>query len=229
VLQAHPLFAILDPPARSALLQSSRSVSFRADRTIFRAGEAATCAYFLLSGAVRQFHRKGEVEATVKLFRAPALFGEMEVLAQQSYLENAKTLEPSEILIVPANLFRQLVDKQPAFAAALVRDLSARLCIASSNERCLAFDDIDTRLANLLLDYVNLAGDPCDGGVRIQTKLSQERMALDLGVSRKSVVRSLDRLVSLGLVEKIDGRYLVRDVEALRAQSSAGLGLVHGL
>src|SRR5688500_1330774 len=100
-------------------MQSSRMITFREDRTIFRAGEAATSAYFLLTGAVRQFHRKGDVEATVKLFRAPALFGEMEVLTQQNHLENAKTLEPSEIVIAPANLFRQLVDKQPAFAAAL--------------------------------------------------------------------------------------------------------------
>jgi CRP/FNR family transcriptional regulator, anaerobic regulatory protein len=229
VLCSHPLFAVLEESARRALVQSSRSVSYRGERTILREGEEATCVYFLLSGSVRVYHKKGEIESTVKLFRAPALFGEMEVLAGKQYLVNAKTIEASEILMVPSGLFRQLVDKQPAFAAALVRDLSARLCIARSNERCLAFDDVDTRLANLLLDYSNLAGAACEEGIRIEMKLSQERMALDLGVSRKSVLRSLDRFEQLGVVSKSNGRYVIRDVDALKAHSSDRIGLVYGL
>ena len=226
VASTHPLFLALEEHARRALLSSSRMVSFRADRTIFREGEAAESVYFLLLGAVRLFHKSGDAEVTVEMLRAPALFGEMEVLGGRNYLAHAKTLERSEILLVPASLFRQLVDKQPAFTAVLARSLSARLLIASWNERCLAFDDIDTRLANLLLDYVSLAGDPCDGGVRIRTKLSQERMAADLGVSRRSVIRSLDRFEALGLVHKSNGRYLIRDLDALRARGSERAGIV---
>jgi CRP-like cAMP-binding protein len=162
----------------------------------------------------------------VKLFRAPALFGEMEVMAERPFLEYVMTLEYSTILQVPSDLFHKLVRSQPRFAQAIAVDLAARLCIATHNERALAFDDVETRLANLLLDYAQFFGAPeGNGAIRLTVPLSQESMARDLAVSRKSLTRSLLKLKREGLLDKNNARYVLRDIDAIRSRGSGTLGL----
>ena len=202
---------------------------------------------------MRVYHRSANGnEVTVKLFRAPALFGEMEVLAGWPFLEYVITLEPSEIFLMPAAVLVKLLKTQRAFAEALAVDLSLRLCIATHHERALAFCNVDTRLnhrqtGQILADELDVpvardlvghgldatnaevAGEPCDLGVRITTLLTGNSMAHDLAVSRKSVVRALGKLEELALVAKAEGRYVVIDLDALRQRGSGTLGLAYKL
>jgi CRP/FNR family transcriptional regulator, cyclic AMP receptor protein len=225
---AHPLLALLEPKVLESVVKNSRIVTYRLKRTIIKEGDLATHAYCLLSGAVRVYHRSqdGESEVLVKLFRAPALFGEMEVLAQRPFLEYVTTIDYSTILQIPAELFHKLVRTSPRFSQSIAVDLAARLCIATHNERALAFCDVETRLANLLLDYAQFFGEPqSDGSVRLTVALSQESMARDLAVSRKSLTRSLLKLKREGILTKANARYVLRDVDAIKKRSSNTLGL----
>ncbi len=229
-IDTHPHLALLDPDVRTKLERASRVVPFGAKRPILREGEPARYVYCLLEGAVRVFHRAEDGrEVVVKLFRAPALFGEMEVLVDSPWLEYVTTIEPWKVRSIPADAFRALIASQPRFTRSLVRDLSARLCIATRNERALAFVDIDGRVANLLLDYVQLAGEPLDEGIRIGVPLSQKSLANDLGASRKSIVRAFEKLRALGIISKSRARYVVRDVEALRQRGTVATELAYQL
>ncbi len=174
-------------------------------------------AYFLLSGSVRVFHRSGEAELLLKLFRAPALFGEMEVMTRQPYLEFATTLEPSALLVIPAAELIRLVDSAPGFARALSFDLASRLCIAAHNLRAVAFNEVLPRLAKLLLDYAALSGERKGEGVTLGLRLSQAILAGDLAVSRKALNGALTKLKGLKLVDKVEGRYRINDLHRLKA------------
>lgn len=229
-LSTHALFRCLDTPFLEQLLAASSLLHFRARRAVVREGQPARHAYVLLRGAVRVFHRSLQgSEVLVKLFRAPGFFGEMETLTGEPFQEHAATLEPSTLLAIPSDALAVLVDRQPAFAAALVRDLSSRLCIATRNERALAFGDVTSRLASVLLDHATLAGERIHSGVRITTRMSQDTLAKDLGVSRKSVFRALEGLRKKKLIAKDRGRFVLMDVEQLRALSSHGAGLAYWL
>jgi CRP-like cAMP-binding protein len=220
-LAGHPLLGQIDPGVLDVVIRSSKLVHFRAKRTLLKEGDPPEQVYYLLDGAVRVYHReKDGNEVLVKLFRGPALFGEMEVIAERPFLEYVTTLERSDILLIPAKVFRKLVNTQKQLAIDLVRDLAARLCIATHNEKALAFCDVDTRLANLLLDYVAIAGEPAGNGVRISVRLTQESMAHDLGVSRKSLVRALGKLQKLKILKKHEGRYEILDADALESRGS---------
>lgn len=226
----HPLLARLDATTLAAVVRASELTTYRAKRTILSEGDAPARAYCLLSGAVRVFHRDASGrEVTVKLFRAPALFGEMEVIAQVPFLEYARTLETCEVLRIPAQILRRLVATQADFAAAITSDLARRLCIATANERVLAFCDVDTRLANLLLDYATLAGEPDGNSVRITHPLTGESLSRDLAVSRKSMVRALKKLVDEGVVVKRGHQCTITDMTALQGRGSGRLSLTHRL
>jgi CRP-like cAMP-binding protein len=222
--------ALVDAKRRAKVIAASRLVPYRAGRPVVKEGDPPGAVFCLLEGAVRVFHRAPDKsELLVKLFRAPALFGEMEVLVGIPMLEFVSTVERSEILQVPATVFRELLDLEPRFLKALVIDLSARLCIATHNERALGFLDVETRLANLLNDYADLAGEHEDGALRIAVALTQDGMARDLAVSRRSLIRALEKLRREKLIAKRDGRYVILDRARLRARGSGMLGLTYRL
>ena len=225
VVARHPLLRELTAPALRGLVADSTQVCLRPKRVVLREGDPPTCAYFLLSGAVRVFHRAGDAEYLLKLFRGPALFGEMEVMTRRPFLEHVVTLVPSELLTVPAETFRSLVDSQPRFASVLAYDLASRLCIAAHNLRGLAFGNLENRLAHLLLDYAALFGQDHAGEVRLELALSQEMMARDLAVSRKAINDALTELKRRRFLEKRQARYVLTAPAQLRALSTGTLSL----
>lgn len=225
---SHPMLATLDDEAQRLVLRSSQVTPYRGGRMVIKEGDPPR-AFCLLSGAARVFHAADGKELLVKLFKAPAFGGEMEVLTDRAYLVNMRTLEPSRVLFLDNEVFKHLVNTRQKFAASLCVDLSARLFIATSNERALGFADVDKRLADLLLDYAHLCGEAVEGGVRIPLALSQDAMAHDLGVSRKAVVRSLETFRQRGLVSKEGGRYVILLPKELESVAFGGLRLTYQL
>jgi CRP-like cAMP-binding protein len=227
-LARHPLWGALTPAGQSQLLGSARWMTYRAGRTFLREGDPPERLFLLISGAVKIFHRsRSGAEVTLKLFRAPVFFGEMEVMAERPFLEFAKTLENCEILEISGAVFRAILPDEPKLGLLLARDLADRLCIACCNERALAFADVPTRLANVLLDYAALSGRPCPEGLRLELRLSQRLLSEDLAASRRAVASALEALKRDGILGKVDGRYVIHDEVRLRARSSRRQGLFY--
>jgi CRP-like cAMP-binding protein len=197
-------------------------------------GEVARHVFCLVDGGVRIYHRApgGEAgEIVVKLFRAPAFFGEMEVLLGLEWLETVETVLPSEVLRISGAAFDRLLKSDGRLSYALVQDLTLRLCIATEHARVLAFTSLESRLASLMVDHLNLFGteDAETGGLLIDVKVSQDTLARSLAVSRKSVNATFRDWRARGLLTKREGRYVVLDraaLEGLAVESKYGLAYV---
>ncbi|MFO0726793.1 MAG: Crp/Fnr family transcriptional regulator [Myxococcota bacterium] len=227
---AHGLLGILEPAVLDGVIKRSKVVRFRPQRTFLKSGDPSEYVYLLLEGSVRVFYRsEREDEILIKLFRAPALLCEMEVLTEIPIMPNARTLEDSTVLFVPAEVFRHLTKTHPRFLRLLIDDLVTRLMVASDQQRALAFADADRRVANALLDYTQLSSEATEEGLRINHALSQEQLAHDLGISRRAVNDALQKLKDEGVLDKANARYVVKDMKALVQRSSRRLALTHRL
>lgn len=234
-LRANPLFGRVDAAVLQKILPHCQSIKYRAGRKILRERGDAEHVFCLVSGGVRIYHvapdgEEGEI--VVKLFRAPAFFGEMEVLMRMAWLETVETVMPSEVIRISGQAFTSLLSREPKLCFALVRDLTLRLCIATEHARVLAFSDVESRLASLVLDHVNLFGikDEATGAIRIDVKLSQETLARSLAASRKAINQTFGRWKAEGLLDKRAARYIVLDLDGLRARAlEAKYGLAYQL
>lgn len=233
-LARNPLFGKVDEGLLERLLPHAERIRFRAGRKILREGSEAGQVFCLVDGGVRIYHRApgGEDgEIVVKLFRAPAFFGEMEVLLGIPWLETVETVLPSEVIRIAGPAFVRVLRAESKLAFALVQDLTLRLCIATEHARVLAFASLESRLASLMLDHVRLFGVEDPRGVLVDVKISQETLARSLAASRKSVNLTFGAWKTRGLLMKENGRYLVTDLEALEAmaiESKYGLAYVLG-
>ncbi len=234
-LAQNPLFRQADPSLLSRLARHGEKVRFRVGRKILREGEPAEHVFCLIEGGVRIFHRAPEGESgeiVVKLFGAPAFFGEMEVLLGFSWLETVETVLPSEVVRISGAAFVAALRTDGPLAFALARDLALRLCIATEHARVLAFTPLEARIASLMLDHVRLFGvpDAPTGGILVDVKISQETLARSLAASRKSVNQTFGAWKEQGLLAKRKGRYVVLDLPGLEALAlEAKYGLSHRL
>jgi CRP-like cAMP-binding protein len=228
VARQHKLLASLNESVLTNVIRASKVVHFRPNRPVLKTGDPATHVLCLLNGAMRVFYAEDSgSELLVKLFRGPALLCEMEVLTGIAIMPNARTIQDSDILFVPANVFMTLVNSYPDFTRVLVQDLATRLCVASDRQRALAFADVERRFANLLLDYAQLSGVETSDGLRIETALTQDGISRDLAVSRKAVNNILQIMKDAGILDKRNARYVILDMDALVRRSSRGLLVTH--
>ncbi len=117
--------AALDDEARGRLEASATPLELQSGGTLIREGDSADAAYVLLSGRVKVLI--GEKLVTVGVVAAPALVGEIAVLDGQPRMATVVASEPAELLRIPSDVFRSVVDEHPAVAAELRAFADARL------------------------------------------------------------------------------------------------------
>jgi CRP/FNR family cyclic AMP-dependent transcriptional regulator len=172
----------------------------------------------LLKGAVKVSHNLEDGRQIVnELRRAPSFFGHVEALAQIPTLASVEALEFCQVLAVPRDALSAALKASDKMMTLLVAEDGRRLARAAYNQRALANDDTDKRLARLLLSYVELFGLPIEGGTKIRVPLTQDELGDALAVNRRSIIRALQEWKDRNLVFKSGDSYAVSDVAALEA------------
>lgn len=220
-LAEHPLLDGLSADAKGAIHQAGLVANFKPGDTLLREGQPASWFWLLLSGTVKVGYSSPDgAEVMVKVFAAPAAWGEIEVLTCHEHIENVVAVDRCTTLQLPAPAFERLMDAHPRFMKNVLRDTCARFFIAAQNERALAFLSVPQRLANLLLSFLRIYGVPVDGGVAIRVRLTQAGLAADLGVAKKSVTRTLAEWRGAGFIQQRGTTLVVTNVEALLERST---------
>ncbi len=206
------LLAKVEPHDLRWFLAEGERMKFKADDVLLQEHGNTAWFFFLLRGSAKVYMTSGAgVTSVVKLFSAPACFGETECLTGNPLLVTISALEPSEALRFPASTFLHLVQASPAFTQAMLRDVAARFYVAQQNSKAQAFDPVEPRLARIIRDYLDVHGLPVEDGTMIRVPLSQESLANSIGVGRRSVTRTLSKWEELGMLRKQGRMFVVRD------------------
>lgn len=214
---AHPIFAGVEQAVQHTLTTAGTVQRFAAGDELLTEDDDDTAFFVLLSGSVKVLYRNPDgYQVVVKLLAAPAVFGEMECLAGIPYLESVAALETAQALVIPRDAFLAALDTSHRLTRNLLGDVSARLCIAAQNERALAFNPVETRLASLLLTYLDMYGLPVEQGSKIRIPLTQDDLANALGVARRSITRVVTRWLKDRVLIKERGHFIIADCQALQ-------------
>lgn len=220
-----PVFSTTDAATRDRLFASARVVEVDPGESILNESSASTHLFALMHGTAGVFYTSGEgVSVLVKIFGAPAVFGEMELLAELDRLESVEAFEPCTVVVVPRAEVLDLWQTSAPAAYAMLNDVSRRLCVAAYNERALAFQDVGTRLAGLLSSFFDACGTERDeasgGGERLRIKLTYETLARCLGATTRSIDRTLGQWRKEGWLERDRGFLAVSSRKALEQRAA---------
>lgn len=168
--------------------------SYPKNTIIVTEGDTTDSLYIILEGRVKAFVSDGEGHDMVLSTQGPGeYFGEM-ALDEGPRSASIMTLEPSRFLVVQKSDLRDFVMKTPAFALSLIEKLIHRARSLTANVKSLALMDVYGRVARLLLELAEEAGDK----LTIPQRLTQQEIASRIGASREMVSRILKDLSSGG-------------------------------
>jgi CRP-like cAMP-binding protein len=187
---ANPIFAALGEAACRELAEAYPPRRF-APRTVLASEGDPPALHVLFSGTVRIYHRgRDGKETTVKLSRAPMVYGDIETVGNVPFLESVAAIDEVRLSIISGARYRELLEERPGAALAHLRHMAAAFGVAVKNE-LMMLASLEERAAQLVLSYADFFGVPTSDGLLIDCPLSQEDVARSLGSVPRSVANVL--------------------------------------
>ena len=212
VLEQSPLFAQLDENSRHELISLAMPRSFGAGEPVCRVGDPGGSMMAVLAGTVRISMPtvKGK-EVILADLRPGQLFGEIALLDGKPRSANATALTKCDLLVLERRNVIPFLERNPAACLQLMELLCARIRRSDERMADLAFFELPSRLAKVLLRYASEKT-----GAEVRLSLSQTELAEMVGATRENVNRCLRDWHRRGIVKLKGGWTIILDTEKLR-------------
>jgi len=184
---------------------------------LYETGNLPDKCYLIMKGLVVSFRYTNTGQEHIFSTEEPgALILLPSIILEHRVMLNFKTIEPSNLLSIGRKEIIDEITSDPSFALQTIYLLSQKFL--DVYERFLAEShNIDTwKLCNLLLSLAAKYGTDYEGKVLVVHKYSQQMMADVLHINRTTVARAVKNLTSLGLIERINNFYCIRDIEKMK-------------
>ncbi len=206
------LFQGLKPADLRSLSERTTLRSLPSDTVLIRQGDAPDALYAILRGKVKVYLVDENGKECVLDMRGPGQYVGVMMLDDAPRAASVKTIEPSEVAVIPRNDFKTLVLQNPDVALQVIRNLIRVARGLNENVRSLAMLDVYGRVARVLLDMAVER----DGKLSIPEKLTQKDLANRVGASREMINRILRDLTVGGYVSMREGHIIIEKAPPAR-------------
>lgn len=199
VFRANPWFSSLPQPEQQAMLACAQPMRLVRSAQVFHKGQSGTSCYGVVRGLIKisSVAPDGR-EGILALVEPGNWFNESTVLDGLPTPYDATALENAQLLVIAAEGFAALMQRQP-FAAAMARLEAQRLRALFGVMDDAKVRDMGTRVARRLLTLAH--GDATmTAAPRNQVRVSQDDLAMMLGVTRQTMAKELQALVDAGVL-----------------------------
>jgi CRP/FNR family transcriptional regulator len=189
--------------------------TYPAGQIVLLEGAASSVLYVVQAGRLKLFKTspKGR-EQVLRLLRPGDMFNEVAVFDEGPNPASAQAIEDCTLYLLRRRDLVRFVAERPGIALAITRTFARRLREALALVEDLAFRDVTSRLAKILLEGHDGAA-PRNGTSGSAPRLTQELLAAMAGSRREVVGRALKALSQEGAVKLERGRIHVLDRQAL--------------
>ena len=193
------LFGALDEGGRRELAARVHRRSFNVGEPIFHIGAPGQSMMVVLAGTVR-VTLPGPKGKTVILADVGTgeLLGEVALLDGKERSADATALTKCDLLVLERRDVVGFLEKRPDLCLKLLELLCARLRKSDQRMSDIAFFELSSRLAKVLLDR---AGKPARANLKPKLSLSQTELAGMINATRENVNRCLRNWQRQGIVD----------------------------
>lgn len=182
---------------------------------LFREGEKSHGFYVAQTGRISIFRLTPDGrEQIICVFSAPESFAEATLATVDTYPANAQALEPSQVILVHKEPFRDLLCRKPELALLMLASMSLHLKHLVQSLQDLKGRQIEGRLAAWLLEHSPATG---PGPAAYELPVTKKVLAGQLGVTSETLSRTLARFKREGLLRVSGPTVEILDADGLRA------------
>lgn len=197
------------------LRRAARFARIPAGSDVFVEGDRVEDIALLISGVVRVY-KIGETGREITLYRfglgESCILTANAILSQRSFPAIATVEEDAEAFMIPADIFRDWVNRHNLWREFVFELLSERLSTVMAVVDEVVFKRMDRRVAALLLERAR---------VQNPIRITHQEIAAELGSSREVMSRILEDFSREALVDSGRGMIEVLDFEGLKSRSGA--------
>lgn len=210
-------FSQLSLPTQQQMARRAHWTEFEPGAVLYRQGDATTSLYALHSGRVKLYRQSKDKRQILALPTAGDCFGAETLATGAPCPYSAAALSPACLFVLSPETVQELLDEFPDFQEIYLRMITDRLRQFITLVHDLAFRDVTSRLAMVLVARAEIEGKPFMDGVIVERLLSQQEYAEMVGTAREVVYRTFRRFEEDGLIYLTRANIWIRDLEALRA------------
>jgi CRP-like cAMP-binding protein len=222
VFTVSPWFAALPPRLREFMVSRATLIRLRPGEQLFRQGDMPRAWYGLVRGEVHlSTVREDGKEHIMSVAEVGNWVGEAALIVMQPYLNNATARCHVEALALPREAFDELMgDAEFARAVAVLVTRRFRLLYAGLYSTSLRSTRARIAQRLRLLAHGDASGTPQP---RQRLSLSQETLAMMLGITRQTLSSELKWFVQQGIL-----RLGYRSIEVLSESELRHISDMHG-
>lgn len=198
-LSVNAWFSALPSDVRALMASQSELLRLGPGAMLFRQGDPPSNLYGLVSGELKTSSlREDGREAILAVLEAGTWFGEISLIDGLPRTHDATAIGPVEVLLLPRAAFDALM-QQAAFARAIAALLAGRIRLLYGIVEDATLRSTRARIARRLLLLARGIA-PAAAQVRAHIAVSQEGLAMMLGISRQTLSKELQLLASDGVI-----------------------------
>jgi len=185
--------------ALKILLKGRREITYAKKEIIFRDGDISNYLYFVTNGKVKSFKTDTYGKNFTNDIRVTGDFiGYTSILQKTCFEETTVAMELSHLVLIPAEDFKNLINKNKNVANIFIKLLSTDKKDREQRLLQLAYAPVRVRLAHTLLN-LQKKENKLDG-LTDHLNISREDFANIIGTAKESLIRSLTELKNEGLI-----------------------------
>lgn len=190
-----PLFREARKETFARMMRAGLLQRFPPGVTIINENDHADFLHVVVDGLVEMFASDGDRETTISLVRPVGTFILAAVLTDQVYLQSARTLSKSRLLMIPAEQVRSAMGTDEGFTRAVIAQLALGYRCTIKELKNQKLRTGAERLANWLIQ--NAAS--FDGASVIELDFEKRKFSALLGMTPENLSRALSVLKPLGV------------------------------
>jgi len=197
-LRRLPLFHEMMTPTFDRLMEIAYVQTFPAQLDLIRQGEYADFLHIIVEGSV-ELQATGNGRHTVMGVVHPvSTFILAACVCDEAYLMSARTLERSQVILIPAADVRVALRQDPDFAMASMRELANGYRTFVRHAKNLKLRNSQERLAAYILHQSRCSGD----AATIVLPVEKRHLASHLGMTPENFSRSMKALHEHGIANQ---------------------------
>ncbi len=218
MLRTINIFRNIDDATLKEIETSSIKNVYQKKDVIFREGDQPEWFHILTKGKLKitKLSYEGK-EIILEIINAPDFFGGLAVLRGFPYPANAIALEECEVLKIPGELFKRLVERYPSMGREILSSVIDRIRTTQETLKNIALERVDQRIASQLIRLSEKYGKTMKEGILIDVKLTKQELADMVGTTVETAIRTMSKFKKNNLITEKNGRIIIKDIEGLRS------------
>ena len=213
------LFCVMPPETLAALDAMKFTGVYPNGSLLFVEGEDPRGVFILCRGRVKlsTSSREGKT-LIVKIAEPGEILGASATILGKAYEVSAETIEPSQLNFIKRDDFLSFLSTYADACLHTAQQLSEKYHSAQREIRSLGLSQTTSeKLAKLLLDWCDRAGEETPRGTRLSVLLTHEEIAQMIGTTRETVTRLLSDYKRRKLIEVKGSNVFVLNRDELQA------------